>query len=64
MLSGVVAADRKLNHGLAISSIFNPDDDTHIELCKFPNGSGAMVRLAAMAAGNGYAYGENVKDGG
>lgn len=53
MLSGVVAADRKLNHGLAISSIFNPDDDTHIELCKFPNGSGAMVRLAAMAAGNG-----------
>jgi len=53
MLSGVVAADRKLNHGLAISSIFNPDDDTHIELCKFSNRSGAMVRLAAMAAGNG-----------
>ena len=53
MLSGVVSADRKLNHGVAISSIFNPDEDTHIELCKFPNGSGAMVRLAAMAAGNG-----------
>jgi len=53
MLSGVVAADRKLNHGVAISSIFNPDEHTHIELCKFPDGSGAMIRLAGMAAGNG-----------
>jgi cholesterol oxidase len=53
MLSGVVAADRKLNHGIAISSIFNADDNTQIELCKFPNGSGAMTRLAVMAAGNG-----------
>ncbi len=53
MLSGVVAADRKLNHGIAISSVFNPDEHTHIELCKFPDGSGAMTRLATMAAGNG-----------
>lgn len=53
MLSGVVSADRKLNHGIAISSVFNPDDNTHIELCKFPDGSGAMTRLAVMAAGNG-----------
>ncbi len=53
MLSGVVAADRKLNHGIAISSVFNPDENTHIELCKFPDGSGAMTRLAVMAAGNG-----------
>jgi cholesterol oxidase len=53
MLSGVVAADRKLNNGLAISTVFNPDEHTHIELCKFPNGSGAMIRLAVMAAGNG-----------
>lgn len=53
MLSGVVAADRKLNHGIAISSIFNADDNTQIELCKFPNGSGAMTRLAVMAAGPG-----------
>ena len=54
MLSGVVAADRKLNHGLAISSVFNPDEHTHIELCKFPDNSGAMIRLAVMAAGNGH----------
>ncbi len=53
MLSGVVSADRKLNHGVAISSVFEPDDNTHIELCKFPDGSGAMTRLAVMAAGNG-----------
>lgn len=53
MLSGVVAADRKLNHGIAISSIFNADHDTQIELVKFPDGSGAMTRLAVMAAGSG-----------
>lgn len=53
MLSGVVAADRKLNHGLAISTVFNPDDHTHIELVKFPDKSGAMTRLAVTAAGNG-----------
>ncbi len=53
MLSGVTAADRKLNHGLAISSIFDPDDDTHIELCKFPDHSGSMYRLATQAAGSG-----------
>jgi cholesterol oxidase len=53
MLSGVTAADRKLNHGLAISTIFHADDHTQIELCKFPDRSGAMMRLAVMAAGNG-----------
>jgi cholesterol oxidase len=53
MLSGVVAANQKLNHGLAISTVFNPDDHTHIELCKYPNKSGAMNTLAVMAAGPG-----------
>jgi cholesterol oxidase len=53
MLSGVVSADRKLNHGIAISSVMQADEDTTIELCKFPNGSGAMTRLAVMAAGSG-----------
>ena len=61
MLSGVVSADRKLNHGIAISSVFNADDDTHIELCKFPDGSGAMVRLAVMAAGNGTPFVRTLK---
>jgi cholesterol oxidase len=53
MLSGVVAADRKLNNGIAISSIFSPDEHTQIELCKFPDKSGALIRLAVMAAGAG-----------
>ena len=55
MLSGIVAADRKLNHGIAINSIFDPDENTHIELCKFPDGSGAMQKLGVMAASNGSA---------
>ena len=53
MLSGVVSADRKLNYGLAISTVFDPDDHTHVELVKFPNGSGSMYRLAMQAAGPG-----------
>ncbi|MFN8310899.1 MAG: GMC family oxidoreductase [Chitinophagales bacterium] len=53
MLSGVMAADRKLNHGVAISRVFSPDEHTNIEICKFPDGSGAMTRLGVMAAGNG-----------
>jgi cholesterol oxidase len=55
MLSGIVASDRKLNHGIAINSIFDPDENTHIELCKFPDGSGAMQKMGVMAAGNGSA---------
>lgn len=53
MLSGVAGADRKLNNGLAISTVFNPDEHTHIELVKFPDQSGAMTRLGVMAAGSG-----------
>ncbi len=53
MLSGVGLADRKLNHGVAISRIFSPDENTNIEVCKFPDGSGAMMRLGVMAVGDG-----------
>jgi cholesterol oxidase len=53
MLSGVIGADRKLNHGIAISSIFDVDENTHIELCKFPDKSGALFKLAMPAAGSG-----------
>lgn len=53
MLSGVADADRKLNNGLAISRIFSPDENTNIELCKFPNGSGSMMHLATLAVGDG-----------
>ena len=52
-LCGVIGADRKLNNGVAISSIFNPDEHTHIELVKFPDKSGAMLRLGTLATGPG-----------
>lgn len=51
MLCGITAADKKLNNGLAISSVFNPDEHTHIELCKYPNHSGLMTLLGAPATG-------------
>lgn len=48
-LCGIAMANEKLNHGVAISSIFNPDDHTHIEIVKYSNGSGVMGRLATLA---------------
>lgn len=48
-LCGIALADGKLNHGVAISSIFNPDDHTHIEIVKYSNGSGVMGKLATLA---------------
>jgi cholesterol oxidase len=53
MLSGVLAADRKLNHGIAISRVFSPDEHTNIETVKFPDGSGLMARLGGPSAGPG-----------
>jgi cholesterol oxidase len=52
-LCGVSAADRKLNNGIAISSYFNPDEHTHIEVVKYNDKSGAMGRLATLAVGEG-----------
>lgn len=53
MISGILGADRKLNHGLAISRVFQPDEHTFVETVKFPDGSGMMARLGVMAAGPG-----------
>ena len=53
MLSGVTAAKEKVNNGLAISVVFNPDEDTHVELCKYPDGSGLMNFLGGPAT-DGY----------
>jgi cholesterol oxidase len=52
-LCGVSNADRKLNNGIAISSYFNPNDHTHIEVVKYNDKSGAMGRLATLAVGEG-----------
>ncbi len=42
-----------MNHGVAISSIIQADENTQVELCKFPDGSGSLFRLAFLAAGKG-----------
>lgn len=52
MLCGITNADQKLNNGIAISQVFNPDEHTHIELCKYPNHSGLMALLGAIATDN------------
>ena len=51
-LCGISDTKEKMNHGVAISSIFQADKDTHIEIVKFPDGSNAMKLLATIATGN------------
>lgn len=53
-LLGVTARNEKLNHGLAITSVFNPDDHTHIEVVKYPNGSNGMKLFSTLASGAGH----------
>lgn len=52
-LCGISNADRKMNEGVAITSIFNPDEHTHIEVVKFGEGSNSMKVLATLATGKG-----------
>ncbi len=41
-LSAVSGAEEKLNNGLAITSVFHPDKQTHVEIVKYPDNSNAM----------------------
>ncbi|HIA35243.1 MAG TPA: GMC family oxidoreductase, partial [Flavobacteriales bacterium] len=52
-LCGVTSGGEKLNHGIAITSVFNPDEHTHIEAAKYPNGSNSMKFFATLATGPG-----------
>lgn len=52
-LCGITSANQKLNHGVAITSVFNPDEHTHVEIVKYPEGSSLMARLGTMATGPG-----------
>lgn len=49
-LCAVTSKNIKLNNGIAISSIYNPTDSTHVELVKYPEGSNAMKFLALPSA--------------
>jgi cholesterol oxidase len=51
-LCGISDTAEKMNHGVAISSIFQADKDTHIEIVKFPDGSNSMKLLGTIATGN------------
>jgi cholesterol oxidase len=53
MIAGVACTKKKVNNGVAITSVFNADEDTHIEVVKYPDGSGLMGRLGVLATGNG-----------
>lgn len=53
-LCGIAGIKEKMNHGLAISRVFEPNDSTHIELVKYPDGSGMMGLLSVIAAGDGH----------
>jgi cholesterol oxidase len=52
-LCGISGIPEKVNHGVAISRVFEPDEHTHIELVKYNDGSGGTSPLAVMAAGDG-----------
>jgi len=41
-LCAVSSIPQKMNNGLAITSVFNPDENTHIEVVKYPDGSNAL----------------------
>jgi cholesterol oxidase len=41
-LCAVSGAGQKLNNGLAITSVFSPDNITHVEIVKYPDNSNAM----------------------
>ena len=48
-LCTATAAKDKLNNGIAISSIFKPEDDTYIEIVKYPDKSNVMRFLLTYA---------------
>lgn len=52
-LCAVSGSKTKLNNGVAISSVFHPDEETHIEIVKYPDGSNAMKWFFSLAARGG-----------
>ncbi len=61
MIAGVACTEKKVNNGVAITSVFNADENTHIEVVKYPDGSGLMGRLGVLATGNGSPFIRTVK---
>ena len=51
-LSSATKSNMKLNNGIAISSIFKPDNETYIEIVKYPDRSNVMKYLLTLATGS------------
>ena len=51
-LLAVTTKGQKLNNGLAITSVVHPDNNTHVQIVKYPNGSSAMKLFATLATPN------------
>jgi cholesterol oxidase len=49
-LSAVSGAREKLNNGIAITSVFHPDPQTHVEIVKYPDKSNAMKWFFGLSA--------------
>lgn len=49
-LCAVSSIPEKTNNGLAITSVFNPDQHTHVEVVKYPDGSNALKWFFALSA--------------
>jgi len=50
-LTAVSGVKQKMNNGVAITSVFHPDDDTNVEIVKYPDGSNLMKLFFSLAAG-------------
>ncbi|MBX7242436.1 MAG: GMC family oxidoreductase N-terminal domain-containing protein [Bacteroidia bacterium] len=48
-ITGMVFSSEKLNHGASISSGFNPDEHTKVEVVKYNNASGLIAKLASFS---------------
>jgi cholesterol oxidase len=50
-LCAISGAKEKLNNGLAITSVFSPDPQTHVEVVKYPDNSNAMKCFFGLSTG-------------
>jgi len=50
-LCAVSSSKEKMNNGLAITSVFEPDKHTHVEICKYPDRSDALKWFFGLSVG-------------
>jgi cholesterol oxidase len=61
-LCAISGSKDKMNNGLAITSVFSPDPQTHVEIVKYPDNSNAMKWFFGLSAeGSGTTAGRSLK---